>query len=170
MNTFCFRRLLVGAVAIVVVAGCGSNDNTPGQVPDWQQPSTSEPTILESAPTSPIGGTLKIWSDGVATGLSEYTVSNPRQEGDRYLVDLLIQTRQGECIPGTWWVLTSDGDRIEQFEANDPKPGQFKSSGALIAGEKRQGYLAFVVPPGATVTKIVLYHGTINPPKAFWTA
>ncbi|MFC9837873.1 hypothetical protein ACFVKB_29285 [Rhodococcus sp. NPDC127530] len=58
--------------------------------------------------------------------------------------------------------------KVENLDLSDP--GILDESGQLIAGERRQGDIAFDVPPGSTVTKIVLYHGTINPSKAYWTA
>ncbi|WP_157101596.1 hypothetical protein [Nocardia shimofusensis] len=129
---------------------------------------------LESGPTSPLGGTLKIWGGANLsdkTQLAEYTVSNPRTLDERWTVDVVIACRQGNSyVPGTFEVLTTAGRRLEQFNRNSASGGQLSLAGALIAGERRAGYISFEVPADDQVAKVVLYHGTLNPPAAFWTA
>lgn len=85
------------AAACLCFAGCSSDDTAP-------RPSsiTSEDTApstranLPTTPTSPIGGTLEIESEGFAVGVSDYSISNPRTIGDTYVVDVSVKTKQGE--------------------------------------------------------------------------
>lgn len=164
------RRLtmVVVAVAAALFTLSCSSDNSGRQRPPIAADRTT--VALETAPTSPIGGTLEIWSEGFAVGLSEYTVANLRTDPGGYRIDVAIHTRQGECIPGSFFVLTDAGNKIEAADPSSRPPGGIDLSGSLIAGEKRQGFLTFPVASGESVTKVILYHGTINPPKAFWTA
>ncbi|MGY5308741.1 hypothetical protein [Nocardia gipuzkoensis] len=97
-------------------------------------------------------------------------MSNPRTLDRRWTVDPVIACKQGsQYVPGTFEVLTSAGHRIEQFNRSYPSGGQIDLSGALIAGERRQDFISFDIPTGEQVTKVVLFHGTLNPPAAFWT-
>lgn len=165
---------LLPLLAVPLIA-CGSHDRSSESASAGNQPVFTSSPSLESAPTSPIGGTLKVWDNSSigssGDALSEYTISNPRKgEGDRYYVDLLIDTKQGNQVPGTFWVLTSSGQKIEQYDAYTPQDGQIDLSGSMVTGEKRRGFISFQIPTGDQVSKIILYHGTVNAPAAFWTA
>jgi hypothetical protein len=83
------------------------------------------------------------------------------------VVDLKISTLKAQTIPGVFAVLTDQGVKVENSDSSDP--ASFDSSGTMIAGEKRQGAVYFDIPPASDVIKFVLYHGTVNPPKAYWT-
>lgn len=159
---------LIVAFTIPVLVGCGDGQDSSTLGPARTSNAPSEYSLLpaDSTPTAPFGATQEIRSTGFAVGLSDYTVSNPRTERGRFMVDLAIATKEGQCIPGSFFVLTDQGNKTEALDMRGP--GGFDSSGALIAGEKRTGTLSFEVPSGDTVTKFVLYHGTINPPVAYW--
>ncbi|MBF6189270.1 MULTISPECIES: hypothetical protein [Nocardia] len=157
---------------VIVTAGCGSSDTT-STSSATSAPVAAPSAGLESGPTSPLGGTLKIWGGANLsdkTQLAEYTVSNPRTLDGRWTVDVVIACRQGNgYVPGTFEVLTTAGRRLEQFNPYSASGGQLSLAGALIAGERREGYISFEVPADDQVAKVVLYHGTLNPPAAFWT-
>ncbi|KXF54521.1 hypothetical protein AXA44_41465 [Rhodococcus sp. SC4] len=164
---------VVGTIlaVLLVIGGC-SGDQQPRGEQSAGESGNASPTVTipaDTTPTTTFGQTLQIVSEGFATGLSDYTIGEPRVEpSGRALVEVTIATKQGTCIPGSFFALTDGGTKVENLDLSDP--GILDESGQLIAGERRQGDIAFDVPPGSTVTKIVLYHGTINPPKAYWTA
>ncbi|MGW5219923.1 hypothetical protein ACWEQA_18820 [Nocardia sp. NPDC004085] len=116
---------------------------------------------------------MKIWGCRNLTDhtqLAEYTDSNPAPSTEQWTVDLVIACKQGShYVPGTFEMLTRAGRRVEQFNRSYPRGGQIDLSGALIAGERRQGSISFDVPVGEQVTKVVLFQGSLNPPAAFWT-
>ncbi|MFE1592369.1 hypothetical protein [Nocardia sp. NPDC058705] len=156
------------AFVLALIAGCSSNgvDHT-----EQTAAVTSGPvTAPDATPTSPLGSSIKIQSTGYAVGITEYTVASPRQEADVLKLDVTMHTLQGQNVPGTFFVLTADGLKVE---GADPTAGQGSVgpllAGTMIEGEKRTGTLAFAVPANAKLDKVVLYQGTINPPKAFWT-
>ncbi|MBM4719551.1 hypothetical protein GS449_14035 [Rhodococcus hoagii] len=97
------NRNLVGvgivAAALAVLAGCsdGRSDRT-ADIGVGGEAASSYSTPSEMAPSAPFGTTQQIRSDGFAVGVSDYTVANPRREGDAFVVDLTIATKQGECI------------------------------------------------------------------------
>lgn len=155
-------------VAVLSLAGCGDSAE-PTSADPGANPTTSPsaPSIpADTTPTAKFGETQQVTSEGFAVGSSEYTVSNPRIEGAQVVVDLAIDTTQGQTIPGVFAVLTDQGQKIENSDSSDP--ASFDGSGTMIAGEKRQGAVYFDVPPDSEVAKFVLYHGTVNPPKAYW--
>lgn len=159
--------VLVSATAALLLAGCGGSSDT--SAPEGSPSAASRPSLTipaDTTPTASFGETQEITSEGFAVGLSDYTVSIPRVEGTQYMFDLAIDTKQGQCIPGVFAVLTDQGVKVENVDS--PNPAAFDASGTMIAGEKRQGAVYFDVPPGSEVTKFVLYHGTVNPPKAYW--
>ncbi|MGW0047058.1 hypothetical protein GV791_09190 [Nocardia cyriacigeorgica] len=164
-------------VAVVGVAlalsGC-SNDGESGSntTPSVQRTPSAAPEALgEGAPTSPLGGTLKVWNENQ---MAEYTVANPHRASNGMMaLDLTMEVRQGNnYVPGTFFVLTDAGKKIEQFidYPLEPHPDWFDYSGSMVAGERREGEILFDAPEGARVEKVILYHGTLFPPVAFWTA
>ncbi|WP_280183525.1 hypothetical protein [Nocardia cyriacigeorgica] len=106
--------------------------------------------------------------------MAEYTVANPhRASNGMTALDLTMEVRQGgNYVPGTFFVLSDSGKKIEQFTdyAIEPHPDWFDYSGSMVAGERREGEILFDTPEGAQVKKVILYHGTLFPPVAFWTA
>lgn len=72
------------AVPALFTLSC-SSDNSGRQRPPIAADRTT--VALETAPTSPIGGTLEIWSEGFAVGLSEYTLANLRTDPGGYRIE-----------------------------------------------------------------------------------
>ncbi|MHC6215543.1 hypothetical protein [Rhodococcus ruber] len=155
---------------LFLLGGCTDEQQSSGQQSAGKNTSSQPVTIpADTPPTTRFGQTLKIVSEGFATGLSDYTVGEPRIDPiGRALIEVTIATKQGTCIPGSFFALTDGGTKVENLVLS--QPGILDESGQLIAGERRQGDIIFDIPPGSTIVKIVLYHGTINPPKAYWTA
>ncbi|MFD2157200.1 hypothetical protein [Rhodococcus jostii] len=163
---------VVGTILAVflVIGGC-SGDQQPRGEQSAGESGNASPTVTipaDTTPTTTFGQTLQIVRKGFARGSAITRSANLVEPSGRVLVEVTIATKQGTCIPGSFFALTDGGTKVENLDLSEP--GILDESGQLIAGERRQGDIAFDVPPGATVTKIVLYHGTINPPKAYWTA
>lgn len=162
--------VVAAVIAAVILGGCSDPQQDEGAPSNYgQQPATSTVSFpADTTPTTTFGETLEIISEGFAIGVSDYTIGVPQVDPTgRASVDVTIATKQGECIPGSFFALADDGTKVEDLDLYEP--GMLDQSGTLIAGERRQGAIVFDIPSGTSITKIVLYHGTVNPPRAYWT-
>lgn len=133
-----------------------------------QNPQTQAP----SGNTSPVGGTLRVWSS--STAYADFTVTNERfidgsPQVDR--VDVTVTSHGDTNSVGDFTAQNAGGLSVDQlpphrnFSTTPPTMDGLDWSGTMTNGEVRTGHVDF---PILGTTEIVLHEG-IGPAAGTWS-
>lgn len=146
--------------AMVLFVGCTTDSQ---QVRDTQAEAKAAPEVVLGEPLT-VSGTDTAVADG-RQGFAKYTVENPRISAERFIVDLRIECKEcGSWLSGALVALTGESRRLKAVDVD----ASFDFDDPMIPNEVRTGAVAFDVPLGIGVTRIVLLRGDANPPAAYW--
>ena len=116
-------------------------------------------TIGDSYPVGSIGSTLTVSDFDNTT--ADVTVSNPRYEGNQFVVDFDVVCRHTDnaFLPGQLSALTESGQRVEQLSNGGPvsnRPGGYVSN-VMVTGQHDSGKIYFDTTE--PITKIYMTGG-----------
>ena len=182
------RLLRAWASALVVVlplgVACASAPHRPGST---VIATTGIPTVSTATPTqerAALGATIEVTIEtlktdgGTVKGTADYTVANlhpiapvhsyPEVKGTLYSVDVTVQTISGVVIVHPWnfALRTEDGTNLTP-DLNAVDNGLPATD--LPQGQKVSGPIAVDVPPGKTITEIVLSNGIGGTQLGLWS-
>ena len=145
------------------------------------------PSVSTAPPTQAkaiLGATIEVTTNtaltagGTLTGKAAYTVANLQPatlaneyvpvKGNLYSVTVTVQVETGEVIVHPWYFAarTEDGTNLQSVlgSVDYELPATH-----VPQGQKVSGQIGFGVPPGKTITQIVLTNGVGGEQLALWT-
>lgn len=154
------RGVIAAASVAMAVSGCQTSTSAPA--PTDAKEATTTTSVAQAVQAGPFGTTLTVTESGAT---ASYTVSNlspvpldaqivpPR--GTMYAVDVVIDAQAGTTAYNGFYFVAKAADG----SSFPPAVGAVKpdvDSGELAAGQSLSAHVAFDVPEGQAITRVVL--------------